>query len=211
MIGLLLAALVTAACPAATEIRCEDVVQGTLANDCPTREFIWNATEGTFLDAFLSVSGFAPRITLIGPDGVEIKTVRSITGARLMHDVLVSGPYRIVVAPRENDVPNGPFTLRFFCNTVCRGATFVSPPVNQVVRRGQRAVITARAVSPYPVEYVWYDVTAPQTPIGQGPTFTTPPLNVSATYQLIAVNQCGSVPAPLVTVTVGEPRRRPSR
>ena len=210
MIGLLLAAFITA-CPASTEIHCNETMTGVLDASCPSREFAWDATAGTFLDAFLRVQGFAPKFTLIGPDGVEIKSVRTIGGGRMIHDVLVSGRYRLVVAARENDVPNGPFTIDLFCNTVCRAPTFVTQPMNTAVDRGQRATLTALAVSPYPFEYLWFDATAPQTPVATGATFITPPLEASAVYNLIARNQCGSMPAQQIVVTVrSDLRRRPS-
>jgi predicted extracellular nuclease len=100
-------------------------------------------------------------------------------------------------------------------NTALRGVAFapaastVAPaittqPQDVTITPGQTATLTVAASGTGPLTYQWYAGTAGDTgtPVGTGPSFTTPALVASATYWVRVSGPGGTVDSRTATVTV---------
>lgn len=70
----------------------------------------------------------------------------------------------------------------------------------ELVPPGQPATLTATVTGTQPTSYTWYLAADPLTPLGTGPTFTTPPVTTATQYYVRVKSSCGDADSPIVTV-----------
>ncbi|MBV8518552.1 MAG: hypothetical protein JO197_14230 [Acidobacteria bacterium] len=87
----------------------------------------------------------------------------------------------------------------------CDAPSITTQPASQHVAAGGTATLHVAATGTGTLTFTWYTgpVGNTSTPVGNGPDFTTPALNSTATYWARVSSNCGSADSALATITVG--------
>lgn len=88
--------------------------------------------------------------------------------------------------------------------TVCDPVVIATQPQSQTITKGRTATLNVSTAGTSPVQYTWYQGTAPDTtlPVANANSFTTPPLNATTSYWVRATNNCGSEDSVTALITV---------
>ena len=122
--------------------------------------------------------------------------------------ISADGSTAIVGGPYDN---SGIGAAWVFVATGCASPSITSQPQDQSIVSGQAATLSVAATGAEPFSYRWFQGNAGDTsmPVGaDASTFTTPPLESTASYWVWVLNACGTADSATATISVETRVRR---